>query len=595
MRMKISVSALAVSTCLLAQGQAVWQDIATGQQPMAIAVNETTNKAYIVNHNERSVTVIDGKTRTASATIKVGAGPEAIAVNALTNRVYVVNAGESSVTVIDGATGSIAAMVRTGSNCNAVAVNPTTNKIYVTNNFGHSVTVIDGATNLPTTFRVGQGPRGIAVNTVTNKIYTANYGSKDSTEIDGDTNATSSVPTGRHPWAIAVDSGANKTYVVNEDSASVSVLDGATGVTKNVAVGDVPFAVAVNPTTTTAYVLSYSAKTMSVIDGASGTVRATVPLPAYPSAIAVNKVTNQIFIANQNSASVLVLDGKTHAITATVKAGVIPYAMAVDSAANQIYVANFSSGSATVFSGGTGAQLLSAAPPPPKFRVIALAEQATGDHQKFVDAAKVYLDKLAAANGFAIDYVTGTERINEKLLAQYQLFIQLNYPPYRWSPVAKAAFENYITKGKGGWIGFHHAALLGDFDGYPMDSWFSQFLGDIRYTRYLPNFAKATVRIEDPSSPLAKGLPPSFVIDKEEWYTWNRSPRPNVTVLANVDESSYVPDTTTKMGGDHPVVWSNPQYKARNLYIFMGHHAGLFDSPEFVQLFRNAIFWGAGQ
>jgi hypothetical protein len=27
----------------------------------------------------------------------------------------------------------------------------------------------------------------------------------------------------------------------------------------------------------------------------------------------------------------------------------------------------------------------------------------------------------------------------------------------------------------------------------------------------------------------------------------------------------------------------------------MGHHAGLFDSPEFVQLFRNAIFWGAGQ
>ena len=66
-------------------------------------------------------------------------------------------------------------------------------------------------------------------------------------------------------------------------------------------------------------------------------------------------------------------------------------------------------------------------------------------------------------------------------------------------------------------------------------------------------------------------------------------------VLATVDESSYVPNTMIKMGGDHPVVWSNPHYKARNVYIFMGHHGGLFDNPNFVQLFRNAIFWGAGQ
>jgi len=27
----------------------------------------------------------------------------------------------------------------------------------------------------------------------------------------------------------------------------------------------------------------------------------------------------------------------------------------------------------------------------------------------------------------------------------------------------------------------------------------------------------------------------------------------------------------------------------------MGHHGGLFENPDFVQLFRNAIFWGAGQ
>jgi len=331
--------------------------------------------------------------------------------------------------------------------------------IYVTNNFGHSVTVIDGAANTATTIRVGQGPRGIVANPVTNKIYTANYGSKDSTEIDGATNAATSIPTGRHPWVIAADTRANKIYVVNEDSAGVSIIDGATGAGKNVAVGDIPFAVAVNPAKNTAYVLTYANSTMTVIDGRTAAVTKTVTLATHPSAIAVNSKTNQIFIANQTAGSVTVLDGETYAIVATVNAGTIPYAMAVDTAANRVYVANFGSGNATLIDVPAASATW---PRPPKFRVLALAERASGDHQKFVDAARIYLDRLAAQNDFVVDYITGTERINQESLARYQLFIQLNYPPYHWAPVAKEAFVDYITQGKGGWIGFHHASLLGD-------------------------------------------------------------------------------------------------------------------------------------
>jgi YVTN family beta-propeller protein len=122
------IATLAAATCALAYAQTA-QNIATGRQPMAIAVNEATNRAYIVNHNSGSVTVVDGSTHAVSATVKVGSGPEAAAVNPQTNRVYVANSGESSVTVIDGSTGAVLATVRTGSNCNAIAVNPATNKI----------------------------------------------------------------------------------------------------------------------------------------------------------------------------------------------------------------------------------------------------------------------------------------------------------------------------------------------------------------------------------------------------------------------------------------------------------------------------------
>ena len=35
------------------------QNIAVGQQPMGVAVNESTNKAYVISHGSNSVAVIE--------------------------------------------------------------------------------------------------------------------------------------------------------------------------------------------------------------------------------------------------------------------------------------------------------------------------------------------------------------------------------------------------------------------------------------------------------------------------------------------------------------------------------------------------------
>lgn len=229
----------------------------------------------------------------------------------------------------------------------------------------------------------------------------------------------------------------------------------------------------------------------------------------------------------------------------------------------------------------------------PAFRVVALAEPG-GLHAPFVDAAKIWLDKLASENNFTVDYIQNTDKIDDAFLAHYQLFIQLNYPPYNWTPTAAAAFERYIDEGRGGWIGFHHATLLGEFDGFKMWPWFSNFMGGIRFTNYIPTFADGTVAVEDTSHPTMKGVTTPFVIQHEEWYTWDKSPRANVHVLASVNESTYTPDSKIKMG-DHPVIWTNNSCKARNIYIFMGHHPDLFENPAFTAIFRNSIFWAAHQ
>jgi uncharacterized protein len=228
----------------------------------------------------------------------------------------------------------------------------------------------------------------------------------------------------------------------------------------------------------------------------------------------------------------------------------------------------------------------------PNFKIIALAE-GNSIHRPFVEAAKIWLRKQASENSFSVDYIENTENINDSFLSHYQLFIQLDYPPYGWTPTAAAAFTKYIEEGRGGWIGFHHATLLGEFDGYSIWPWFSAFMGQIRFKDYIPKFATAIVDVEDRSHPVMKNVGSSFVVEQEEWYTYDKSPRPYVHVLAHVDEATYSPDTTTKMGGDHPVIWTNEQMKARNVYIFMGHHPELFQNSAFTTIFHNAILWAA--
>jgi uncharacterized protein len=225
-----------------------------------------------------------------------------------------------------------------------------------------------------------------------------------------------------------------------------------------------------------------------------------------------------------------------------------------------------------------------------RFKVLAIAEIG-GGHVLFTEAAKTWLNQLAIDSNFSIDYITDTKTITKQLLANYQLFIQLNYPPYPWGKEAQETFEDYIEQGRGGWIGFHHPTLLGVFDGYPMWQWYSDFMGGIMFKDYLPGGTAAKLTVEDKDHRAMKGLAASF-ITKDEWYLYDKSPRPNVHVLASIDESTFDPPKDKKMG-DHPVIWTNEHVKARNIYIAMGHFPELFKDENFTLLFRNAISWAA--
>ena len=227
-----------------------------------------------------------------------------------------------------------------------------------------------------------------------------------------------------------------------------------------------------------------------------------------------------------------------------------------------------------------------------KTEVLVLTERG-GQHGSFTDAGLAWLEKTGNEMGFQITEINSTSPITKEYLDRFDLIVQLDFPPYTWTDEAAKAFIEYIEKGKGGWIGFHHATLLGEFDGYPMWDWFSDFMGGIVYQNYNATLTDGEVYVEDASHPVMKGVEPRFLLQDEEWYIYDKSPRGNVKVLASADESTYYPPTEIKMG-DQPVVWINENVKARNVYFQFGHGEILYRDNNFLNMFRNAIEWTLG-
>ena len=85
----------------------------------------------------------------------------------------------------------------------------------------------------------------------------------------------------------------------------------------------------------------------------------------------------------------------------------------------------------------------------------------------------VWLEATARRENFSFDVFNDPGKFTKPFLAKYLVFIQLNYPPYRWSK-AKAAIR--ITSSGARALGWGCITpRLGEFDGYPMWPWFSDF------------------------------------------------------------------------------------------------------------------------
>jgi YVTN family beta-propeller protein len=306
--------------------------------PQAIVFNGSKKKAYVADRAHGAVYIIQAGSQ-AQHRVQVGAGPISIAVNTLTGRAYVVNADDGTVSVIDGDTDAVAATVSVGSHPYSIAVNAAIGRAYVTHTYSNELTVLDCATDAVRNLRTGSSDL-IAIDADRNIIYLMGYENSNLTALDGASGSLSSIPVGMHEWGLAIEEETGTVYVARTGAAEVEVLKRFAHAPEAIPTGLIPCALAFNSRMKRAYVANYGENTITVIDTGKDRAIDTVPGGGHPQAIAFDGTRNLVLVANTHDDIVTVIDGSTYTALAKLPAGKHPYALALDSSSGTLYVAD---------------------------------------------------------------------------------------------------------------------------------------------------------------------------------------------------------------------------------------------------------------
>ena len=213
-------------------------------------------------------------------------------------------------------------------------------------------------------------------------------------------------------------------------------------------------------------------------------------------------------------------------------------------------------------------------------------------HGDAIAAADDTLVNIARKRGWSSHVTDNAAVFNPAQLAQFKVIVANNTSGNNFLPDQQEALKEYLANG-GGFVGIHAA---GGDPSYRW-RWYVETLIGAQFKGHplAPQFQQATIRVDDRTHPATRHLGPTWV-RTDEWYSFTRSPRDHVHVLATLDERSYSPKFlwhSIAMGADHPIVWTHCVGRGRVFYSALGHQASAYLEPAYVTMLDGAIAWAA--
>lgn len=204
-----------------------------------------------------------------------------------------------------------------------------------------------------------------------------------------------------------------------------------------------------------------------------------------------------------------------------------------------------------------------------KDRILIFSET-KGFRHSSIEVGKEALTKLCVDNGFKADTTENSSVMTPENLEQYAAIVFLSTTGDIFNEAEQAAFEGYIQNG-GGLVGIHSATDT-EYE-WP---WYGKFIGG--YFESHPKQQEATIQILDQNHPATQHLSSEW-IKFDEWYNY-KNLNPEVTVLANLDETSY---EGGKNGENHPIAWYQEYDGGKMFYTGLGHTEESYTDENFLK------------
>lgn len=226
---------------------------------------------------------------------------------------------------------------------------------------------------------------------------------------------------------------------------------------------------------------------------------------------------------------------------------------------------------------------LSACTPKQDIKVLVFSKTAGFRHAS-IEKGKAALQAMAKENGFSIDTTEDASIFQQKNLQNYNIVVFLSTTGNILNEQQQLEFQRFIQAG-GGFVGIHAAADT-EYE-WP---WFGKLVGGyFNGHPNNPNVREADIQRIDKEHISTKHLPDTWHRN-DEWYNY-KNLNPNMTVLLNLDESTYEGGTN---GENHPIAWYHEFDGGRAWYTGGGHTDESFAEPEFLQHIWGGIQYAVG-
>ena len=286
--------------------------------------------AYVPNSYDNTVSVVDLKNDSVTATVQVGLFPQSVCFNQDGSKVYVVNINSNSISVIKTADNTVINTITVGTRPAEAYLNKDGSKLYVINQGDNNLSVINTTNDtIITTISVGNIPYCMVASPDSNKLYVANYSDNTISVIntDSDQVTTTFSTIYNYPAELSISPDGNKLYVLYYGSGNfIGIISTTTYKIINYIFNvNSPIGMCLSPDGNTIYVIDNFDPTLNIINAGDTSTIAIIPVGNSPQGLSVSPDGSKVYVLNKGDNTVSVIDAIADSVISTISVGYAPY------------------------------------------------------------------------------------------------------------------------------------------------------------------------------------------------------------------------------------------------------------------------------